>query len=64
MLYERDQLWKRLGEKPAKRLHELEKYPEMVRQRDDLSVETRRKILYDNARRMYEPSAPRLSGVR
>ena len=36
---------------------------EMAR-RDDLSVETRRKILYDNARRMYEPSAPRLSGVR
>ena len=27
LLYERDQLWKRLGEKPEKRLRELEKYP-------------------------------------
>jgi tetratricopeptide (TPR) repeat protein len=39
LLYERDQLWKRLGEKPAKRLRELEKYPDLVQQRDDLSVE-------------------------
>jgi tetratricopeptide (TPR) repeat protein len=39
LLYERDQLWKRLGEKPEKRLCELEKYPDLVRQRDDLSVE-------------------------
>jgi predicted TIM-barrel fold metal-dependent hydrolase len=42
-------------------------FPENLREmatRDDLSKETRRKILYDNARRMYEPSAPRLSGVR
>jgi tetratricopeptide (TPR) repeat protein len=39
LLYERDQLWKRLGEKPAKRLRELERHPELVRQRDDLSVE-------------------------
>jgi len=42
-------------------------FPENLREmaeRDDLSMETRRKILYDNARRMYEPSAPRLSGVR
>ena len=37
--YERDQLWKRLGDKPGKRLRELEKYPELVRQRDDLSIE-------------------------
>ncbi len=39
LLYERDQLWKRLGEKPAKRLRELEKYPELIRRRDDLSIE-------------------------
>jgi tetratricopeptide (TPR) repeat protein len=39
LLFERDQLWKRLGEKPAKRLRELERRPELVRQRDDLSVE-------------------------
>jgi tetratricopeptide (TPR) repeat protein len=39
LCYERDQLWKRLGEKPAKRLRELEKYPRLVRQRDDLSIE-------------------------
>jgi tetratricopeptide (TPR) repeat protein len=39
LLYERDQLWKRLGEKPKKRLCELEKYPGLVRQRDDLSIE-------------------------
>lgn len=39
LLYERDQLWKRLGEKPAKRLRALERRPDLVRQRDDLSVE-------------------------
>ncbi|MDE3066921.1 MAG: tetratricopeptide repeat protein, partial [Verrucomicrobiota bacterium] len=39
LLYERDQLWKRLGEKPERRLRELEKFPELVRRRDDLSVE-------------------------
>ena len=39
LLYERDQLWKRLGEKPEKRLRELEKHPDLVRQRDDLSLE-------------------------
>ena len=39
LLYERDQLWKRLGETPGQRLRELEKHPELVRQRDDLSVE-------------------------
>jgi tetratricopeptide (TPR) repeat protein len=37
--YERDQLWKRLGESPERRLTELEKCPELVRLRDDLSVE-------------------------
>ncbi|MDI1249323.1 MAG: DUF5107 domain-containing protein [Lacunisphaera sp.] len=39
LLYERDQLWKRLGEKPAVRLRELEKHPALVDQRDDLNVE-------------------------
>ena len=39
LLYERDQLWKRLGIQPAKRLRELEKYRTLVGQRDDLSVE-------------------------
>jgi tetratricopeptide (TPR) repeat protein len=39
LLFERDQLWKRLREKPRKRLQELEKHPDLVQQRDDLSVE-------------------------
>jgi tetratricopeptide (TPR) repeat protein len=39
ILYERDQLWKRLGESPEQRLAELERYPELVGLRDDLSVE-------------------------
>jgi tetratricopeptide (TPR) repeat protein len=39
LLYERDQLWKRLGETPARRLRELRRHPHLVRLRDDLSVE-------------------------
>ncbi len=39
LLYERDQLWKRTGEKPAKRLRELTLRLDLVLQRDDLSVE-------------------------
>ncbi len=39
LLYERDQLWKKLGKKPDKRLRELEKHLALVQQRDDLSVE-------------------------
>jgi tetratricopeptide (TPR) repeat protein len=39
LLYERDQLWKRLGEKPARRLRELEKHLDLAQQRDDLSIE-------------------------
>ena len=39
LFYERDQLWKRLGEKPAKRLRELETRPDLTSQRDDLSIE-------------------------
>jgi tetratricopeptide (TPR) repeat protein len=39
LLFERDQLWKRLSVNPAKRLRELEQHLDLVRQRDDLSVE-------------------------
>lgn len=39
LLYERDQLWKRLGLAPAKRLRELEKHAALVATRDDLCVE-------------------------
>jgi tetratricopeptide (TPR) repeat protein len=39
LLYERDQLWKRLGRSPQKRLRELEKHLKLVHQRDDLSTE-------------------------
>ena len=39
LLFERDQLRKRLGESPHKRLRELEKRLDLVHQRDDLAVE-------------------------
>src|SRR6185295_14819163 len=39
LFYERDQLWKRLGEKPERRLRELSKRVDLVRTRDDLSIE-------------------------
>ena len=39
LLYERDQLWKRLGDPPQKRLRELERHSELACQRDDLSIE-------------------------
>jgi tetratricopeptide (TPR) repeat protein len=39
LLFERDQLWKRLGEKPAKRLLELQKHRALIQRRDDLSIE-------------------------
>lgn len=39
LLYERDQLWKRLGESPTHRLRELQQRLDLVQQRDDLSVE-------------------------
>lgn len=39
VLYERDQLWKRLGDRPVKRLRELETYSALVGRRDDLSIE-------------------------
>ncbi len=39
VLYERDQLWKRLGKTPKQRLAELERRIDLVNRRDDLSVE-------------------------
>jgi len=39
IFYERDQLWKRLGAPPARRLAELEAHRGLVDRRDDLSVE-------------------------
>jgi tetratricopeptide (TPR) repeat protein len=45
VLYERDQLWKRIGESPETRLRELEHHPDLVSKRDDLAVELA--TLYD-----------------
>lgn len=39
LVYERDQLWKRMGEKPARRWRELAARRGLVDQRDDLSLE-------------------------
>lgn len=39
VFYERDQLWKRVGEKPGRRLQELLRHTQMVQLRDDLAVE-------------------------
>jgi tetratricopeptide (TPR) repeat protein len=39
VLYERDQLWKRIGESPERRLAVLERFPELTSSRDDLAVE-------------------------
>ena len=39
LLYERDQLWKRMGEVPNKRLRALQKHLGLVSQRDDLTIE-------------------------
>jgi len=39
VLFERDQLWKRLGRPPAARLRELTANPNLVAQRDELVVE-------------------------
>lgn len=39
VLYERDQLWKRLGVAPARRLRELRRHARLVALRDDLTVE-------------------------
>ncbi len=39
ILYERDQLWKRIGVDPTTRVQELQRHMTLVSQRDDLSVE-------------------------
>jgi tetratricopeptide (TPR) repeat protein len=39
IVYERDQLWKRLGVPAQKRLRELDRHLEQVKHRDDLSLE-------------------------
>ena len=39
ILYERDQLWKKLGERPERRLQELDLHGPIVAARDDLSIE-------------------------
>ena len=39
VLYERDQLWKRIGVDPTVRMQELQRHIPLVSQRDDLSVE-------------------------
>lgn len=39
LLFEQDQLWKRTGIQPAKRLRTLQQHPHLVQQRDDLSLE-------------------------
>jgi len=37
--YERDQLWKRVGVSPKQRLAELQKRPDLIAKRDDLTIE-------------------------
>jgi tetratricopeptide (TPR) repeat protein len=39
VFYERDQVWKRMGETPENRIREFEKFSDLVPLRDDLSVE-------------------------
>jgi len=48
VLYERDQLWKRIGVQPLERLAELEKFSHLIGPRDDLSVELA--ALYNHTR--------------
>lgn len=39
VLYERDQLWKRIGTTPSERLAEIRRYKDLATSRDDLAVE-------------------------
>ncbi len=59
LVYERDQLWKRIGRSPAERLPELEGRLDLVACRDDLSVEL--SALY-NQLGQPEKSAPLIAG--
>ncbi len=52
ILYERDQLWKRIGESPESRLEELERHPDLLSLRDDLTAEL--VTLYNLAGRLEE----------
>jgi len=52
ILYERDQLWKRIGESPETRLEELERHPHLLNLRDDLAAE--RATLYNGVGRLEE----------
>jgi tetratricopeptide (TPR) repeat protein len=61
VLYERDQLWKRTGERPESRLAELKRYLERVALRDDLSVEL--SSLY-NQTRQHEKALAVIRGRR
>lgn len=58
LVFERDQLWKRIGRSPADRLAELERRLDLVASRDDLSVEL--SALY-NQLGQPEKSAPLIS---
>jgi tetratricopeptide (TPR) repeat protein len=61
LVFERDQLWKRIGRSPADRLAELEHRLDLVASRDDLSVEL--SALY-NQLGQPEKSAPLISTRR
>ena len=72
LLYERDQLWKRLGEAPAMRLREFERRPELVAQRDDASIELcalynqtgqPEKALAILRARKFQPESPTIAGA-
>ncbi len=55
VLYERDQLWKRLGVCSKDRLGELEKYSRLVAKRDDLTAEQPERALSLISRRKFQP---------
>lgn len=64
LLYERDQLWKRLKISPFDRLNEIEKHRTLVDRRDDLSIElcdlhnqtgSSEKALYILSQRNFQP---------
>lgn len=61
LLYERDQLWKRIGAAPTRRLWELKKNRPLVDRRDDLTVELCRLL---NLAGRHEEARSLLSGRR
>ena len=60
VLYERDQLAKRIGEAPERRLAELEKFPDAVHSRDDLTVELA--SLYNQTRQHHKALSTLFAG--